>query len=304
MVGRALLNDIPHLALQKGDRLEPSAEIPDIGEPFDAMVVPLAGLPVTFWRPTRETLSRHRNPLFRRSLGITPRRCLVVDALHSLYLGIMLVWCRLFLWTLILDGFWCNSGTQEERVHTSHQLFKADLLRWYPLADKRLRKKLTRVTTITRKMIGNANEQVLKTKAAETYGLLLYLVELGESNFNSISANAQTLCRPGRDFIKLVELFDSQDAQMSVNSIQQCHAALTRHIALTEDFEELLIPKRHLCMHMINQIPTTGNPKKNANWRDESLNKLFKESCQFVSQARFELSVLIRMRSLLQDDVF
>ena len=153
-------------------------------------------------------------------------------------------------------------------------------------------------------MIGNANEQVLKTKAAETYGLLLYLVELGESNFSSISANAQTLGRAGRELIKFVELSDSQDAQMSVNSIQQCHAAITRHIALTKDFEELLIPKRHLCMHMINQIPTTGAPTFFADWRDESLNKLFKQSCQFVSQARFELSVLIRMRSLLQDDVF
>ncbi|CAK0828552.1 unnamed protein product [Prorocentrum cordatum] len=60
--GRALENPIPLLELERDDRLEPCPDLPDVGkfEQLDLSTVKRIAL----WRQSRETLTRHRNPLF------------------------------------------------------------------------------------------------------------------------------------------------------------------------------------------------------------------------------------------------
>eukprot|EP00969_Alexandrium_andersonii_P246987 10915701-Alexandrium_andersonii.AAC.1 len=85
MVDRDMLD----LGLRKGDRLEPNDDLPDIGlyESLDAFP-----RTVLFWRPSRETKVRHRNPLFDGPthadvLGISVLS-LAIDTLHTLNLGV------------------------------------------------------------------------------------------------------------------------------------------------------------------------------------------------------------------------
>ena len=83
--GRCLRSDLELLRLQKGDRLEPSAECPDIGAGFDSM----QRFPVTltFWRKRAQTWVLHRNPLFRGTgIGV---RLFMVNSLHTINLGLL-----------------------------------------------------------------------------------------------------------------------------------------------------------------------------------------------------------------------
>ena len=85
--GRCLARHFPELGLRKGMRLEPSETCPDVGN-VEHLNVPHAGLPLVFWDRSRETIARHRNPLFSRTLGLTIES-LVADEMHTVFLGPM-----------------------------------------------------------------------------------------------------------------------------------------------------------------------------------------------------------------------
>ena len=121
--GRALQADLPHLGLRKGDRLEPHSGVQNIGEGFDSAVVfPFRTL---FWRRSQETWTRHRLPLLDPALGITIDS-LMIDSLHTLYLGPTQVWVAFALWRL----------TRVDAFDVGHQQYN------WPLAVLRIKNEL------------------------------------------------------------------------------------------------------------------------------------------------------------------
>ncbi len=84
------------------------------------------------------------------------------------------------------------------------------------------------------------------------------------------------------------------------DDIKECFRKYCTHMALMVPFH-VFIPKHHLCLHLIYNLPLHGNPMWYANWRDESLNKVLKACCRNVSQRTFEVSLLLRMRELISD---
>ena len=80
--GRRLQTDLADLALDRHDRLEPSAAMPDVAM-FDNMPTPVAA---TFWNSSLDTLTRRRNPLFVSTTGLSIEN-LGIDSLHALSLG-------------------------------------------------------------------------------------------------------------------------------------------------------------------------------------------------------------------------
>ena len=78
--GRSLAGPVEEAGLLKGDRLEPSPSLPDVGDFEGIQSFPAQ---VTFWRPSRSTLLHHRSPLWDRSLGICPVRSIAIDLLHT-----------------------------------------------------------------------------------------------------------------------------------------------------------------------------------------------------------------------------
>ena len=141
--GRALVRDLVcnGVSLKQRDRLEPSYELPDIGEFENASAFPLR---ITFWRPSLETLTRHRNPMFDQEIGITPQRCVVVDVLHAFFLGILLVWCRFAVWKLLLAGAFGYAGTHEG-LSAAILVLRNCLMRFYVRYESSHTEKLTRV---------------------------------------------------------------------------------------------------------------------------------------------------------------
>ena len=84
--GRCLIRDLPELGLLQDDRLEPTPELRDVGA-LEDMCTPCVA---TFWRPSLETVTRHRNPVFGNAWVLTPRN-MTIDLLHGLNLGVMSV---------------------------------------------------------------------------------------------------------------------------------------------------------------------------------------------------------------------
>ena len=101
--GFAVTGAIPELELIVGDRLEATPTMPNVATFFSINEYPAS---VLFWRPSSDTLTRRRNPLFDSSLGITVHRSLTIDVLHDLYLGVMNIFCHFVVWWMIGKHIW------------------------------------------------------------------------------------------------------------------------------------------------------------------------------------------------------
>ena len=97
MVGRGLRQDVhlPMCVLLKGDRLEPSRELPDISK-FEVVPLPLTA---TFWRMTKEDRVLHESPLLHLE-GYT-MDLHAVDALHTWHLGPLSQYVCLVFWFIL-----------------------------------------------------------------------------------------------------------------------------------------------------------------------------------------------------------
>ena len=156
-----------------GDRLEPSAGLADVGA-FEIAPLPLS---VVFWRPSAETSAKHRNPLFVEHLGTGPRDLITVDILHALFLGPMNLFVKIALWNILESGVYGSMGDQQERLANSILALRNALMNFYKRHDRENKgATLTRCSDLTPKMLGTPADQKCKTKGAETWGILLFVI--------------------------------------------------------------------------------------------------------------------------------
>ena len=169
--GRCLVRDLPAWNLRELDRLEPSVEIPDVAQ-FDEHPVPFRA---TFWRASEETATRHRNPLCSQPKYGLALSIFTIDSLHSFYLGPLNGWCRVTLWELIESNAYGIAGTEEEAVRRIILVIRSRLFAWYKRrAAEHPNEELTRLSDLAPKMVGATK---LKTKAAETWGFAIFLLD-------------------------------------------------------------------------------------------------------------------------------
>ena len=291
--GLALSIDIPHMGLQGGDRLEPSPELPDIGA-FRS----LSDFPhkVTFWCRAAETLSRHRNPLLDPALGIT-LRSLTVDTLHTLQLGVMLEWCSACMWDLIEAKVWADFGTVEETIQGTVRVLRLELKAFYRQYKVEHQKSLTKVY-LSRKTLNLTNRR-LRTKAAQTWGMCLFLVSKLRSCAHMLPQGGRLLLA-GEALVDLVHLWESAGRVLTPAQQQAALDLWKGHMRHTKHEERVKTPKRHLMVHLLSRSAFFGNPRWYAVWRDESLNRELKKSCRVVAQSTFEDLLLLRFRERLR----
>ena len=168
--GRALSMDV--CGLMKGDRLEPDPLFRDIGQD------PPANNPVLFWRTKNELGVKHRNPLFHSSTGIDPSRCIALDTLHSLSLGVFQDFLGFLLRAMIHDfNVWEVGGAAELRCSISAARLQAELFEWYRTESKAGRNH-SRVQNFAATMLGNYQKPTRSLHGAETNGMLEFSVHL------------------------------------------------------------------------------------------------------------------------------
>ena len=297
--GRCLVRDVHSLNLRGGDRLEPCAGLLDVGQ-FESLAI---GSLVVFWRTSAETMVRHRCPIFCDELGISPKRNLTVDALHAIYLGVMNVWCKLALWFVLLSGWFGRLENEEETLIVALHCLKHALMHWYKERHRsHPMENLTRVSDFTMKMLGTKDDPKCKTKGAETFGIMLFLLSTLEKYSQHLTPEGRNLQVAGEALARMLEIFKGCDRCVSATDQEQCFRLYKQHVEAMRVFETF-VPKHHIIVHMLDKMSYQGNPVFYATWLDESLNKVLKAACRFTSQSSFELSVLTRMRQILQTEV-
>jgi hypothetical protein len=302
--GYCMKADFAPLGLRKYDRIPPQLCLGfDVLAFRDLTVFPLN---VLFWRQEYETISRHRNPLFNRSCGMEPSRILTQDSLHALFLGVMLVFCRLGVWILIMSGIYGILGGTDERIQLACIMLTNALKRFYRERHEADRdENLTRINALKPKMVGKRDEPILKTKGAETWGLLLFLVETFEKYGAHIVSDVENFSAAeylvaAKELVLMVQVMSRGHCKLARPELDRLMDHWKRFVTLTEHVDELEQPKRHAVSHMVHGAERLGNPHWYACWFDEALNKTLKKCCQFRSQATFEQAVLYHMPGLLQ----
>ena len=128
--GRVVSQDVPELGVRKGWRLEANEACPDPGQ-LDHLSVPPGGLRLLLWGTKVQTMAKHRNPIFARSLGVTPER-LCTDELHALHLGVFQVYILEVLWRMVEANVYAVPATdQETLLELTCLRIKVELDQWY-----------------------------------------------------------------------------------------------------------------------------------------------------------------------------
>ena len=168
-----------------------------------------------FLEGERRDLDSPRNPLLDRAIGITPTRTLTVDALHAFFLGILNIRCRISIWQLISSGSYGDVGNQGENIRIAVIMIRGALLSWYSTYERdHPGETLTRVADLTPSMLGTQNDQKMKTKGAETWGVALFLLSELRLRSRTAGEDGNTLRMAGESLEKIVRIWKRNDWTM------------------------------------------------------------------------------------------
>ena len=160
-----------------------------------------------------------RCPLWDEDLGITPVRVIAYDLLHTMHLGIMQVFAQFALWQVLKSGIWGSlESNQAERERVAIMHLRHELFSWYKEFKA---ERLTRLCDLTPSMLGTAASPKLKSKGAETYGLLLYLLFALDRHSVALGTYAAPLLAAGTALKKYLACCRKSGAQMSVAAEQE-----------------------------------------------------------------------------------
>ena len=199
------LEDFEECRLRKGDRLEPFEGMADVGQ-FETKTPPFTA---RFWRRSEESLTRHLNPLFDGPHALKPSKCLTVDPLHALYLGVMKIWAIAAVWAIL--GSEVFGRLSEETLPSCMLAFRATLFAWY--RERKISypgEDLTQMSDWLPKMIGTRASPKLSSKGAETYGLLLSCVDLLR-RYGAKVPDYHRLLQSGECLMRIIDIWHAHD---------------------------------------------------------------------------------------------
>ena len=160
---------------------------------------------------------------------------------------------------------------------------------------------LTRVSDFTPSMIGTVNNQSLKTKAAEPYGVALFLIKEIEVRGGILKDGDQVkLGQAGSHLVSMIQIWKTSGWKMDRDQSQKVLDHYKIHLQLMRSFD-CFTPKHHVLIHPILDSLIKGNPWSYNEFLDESLNKTLRSTCRHASQMCFEEAVLLKMNELLND---
>ena len=266
--GRAMRADFPELNLLAGDRLEPSSLLDDVGK-LESLTPPYH---VLFWRPSNETICKHRCVLFNVP-GVTLYG-LSLDTLHTMNLGVYKSYCCVAIWCCLeKDVFETGAATADVRIALGVARFREALLSWYKRKHAaNPHESLHRLDDLTVKRLGTAANPRLATKAAETATLLEFARDLCRDHEAKLGDQGTALRTLGDALVQFRELLRSNPRRLSQHQTQELVDLAKRAFVLREYAGIPPTPKWHLMLHIASRARRDGNPAWYATFLDESLN--------------------------------
>ena len=287
--GLALVDDYPPLELKKGDRVEEISGAIDCQDFYGVTVFPVD---ICFWRPSMETVTQHRNPLFSEETGITPLRSTALDWLHVLSLGIFQSFVSFATHRLVRADAWeTNDDNMSSRMVVSMSRLGSALEAWQN-SQARLGRDVT-WCFIKTETFGRHDKPKCMLKGAQTNWYLEYLVDVWlPLRRHLLGDDAGPIFRAGQCLIGLLSLIRRHPVTFPVAAIQEFHDYSFRYLELIESLGLRAKPKDHCLQHMSLRICEQGSPALYANWLDESLNKLLREVSAHAHSSVHDVRVL------------
>ena len=175
--GRVLQVDFPRFGLVKGDRFEPCTHFWDHSQLYTLTAVPAGGLRLLFWRRSRETRCRHRNPMVSEDLGVEPQLFLG-DVLHALFLGVFQhygAWA--FKALVVSNAFGAPVGVKRREFTLA--CFTNLLGDWYSAYERaHPLRAITKIQDINLKMTGTNKKPRLAIKGGECKYIMQFFRDL------------------------------------------------------------------------------------------------------------------------------
>ncbi len=206
------MRPLPHLNLLSGDRLEPSPQLPDI-EAFD--LVSSWPVQATFWRRSSEGGAMHRNPLFDANTGVT-LDIIAVDTLHTLALGVFKTFVAFSFWNLLASNIFSLPAmfNEEEKSQIVALRLQSRLRQFYSQ-----NRHLSQIGDLNVAMFGKKGKPMLHAKAAETEGLLEFMMEVMTENRQKLHKSGEYLAA-GQALIDFRACLQAEPQQMSARGQQ------------------------------------------------------------------------------------
>ena len=155
----------------------------------------------------------------------------------------------------------------DETLENGAMVIRVELKGWYSRRHRaRPEENITRISKFRRKLLGDPSDKKLRTKGAETWGFLLYLLDTLETKLAVAGPGAAALLKAGRALEAMVCVWSSAGPVLTREELQLSYDHWKRFLVLTADMDECLIPKKHLGTHLAANIPRLGNPTRYANW--------------------------------------
>eukprot|EP00971_Amphidinium_carterae_P328429 6460304-Amphidinium_carterae.1 len=172
-MGLRLVASYAPLNLLAGDRWEPSDAVPDWALLFQEGFRPSS---VMFIRPTKQTLLKHRNPLFEVVEGGIPGVC-ALDMMHMFPLGVIGHYVCLVFWQLMKHNLFAKTFTtrsKEEVAIANLEYINLELQMYYKSYQRESGKKASQMD-LKVECFGTMAKPIMHAKAGETMDLLRFL---------------------------------------------------------------------------------------------------------------------------------
>ena len=286
--GRSLREHFPALGLLQGDRLEPSTYLANVGK-LETKPAPCTLL---FWRLGKETVCKHRCPLFSVT-GVT-LLSLSLDILHALNLGVYKAFCCSAIWACIESDVWGDAATTASaRGELGARRVREQLFAWYN-AQKTTRpfETLHELTDLTVGMIGEQNAQSLSTKAAETGTLLGFCRDLVREHQAKLGDRGPYLVAVGDALVTVRDVMKNSPRRMAAHDVQRLVDAAKQAFILRSYAHIPSTPKWHLMLHIVARARHHGNPTSYATFLDEGANGTVADMARNCHRSTWHISLL------------
>ena len=116
----------------------------------------------------------------------------------------------LAVWAVLGSGIYGAVGAGEENLVVATLAFRSALISWYKARHaQNPGENLTRVFDFTKKMIGTEAKPHLKTKGAETFGLMKFLIHTFQVYGCRLGEHWQRLLQAGQALDRIIEIWNS-----------------------------------------------------------------------------------------------
>ncbi|CAE7256188.1 unnamed protein product [Symbiodinium sp. CCMP2592] len=299
--GRCLLKAFQQLGLPKWARLEPSTLLPDVGS-FEQQQSPFSCI---FYVAGEHGRVLHVSPLLQIPGVSLSSWC--IDLLHTWHYGPMSTYLTFALRALLSTDIYKpgNSAVldKEENDKLSLMALKAELWMFYKhrrATDKEWSKKGSEVWNLTLTMLA---EKALKCKAAETHGLLRFVVMTLEKYKTVLEGNENShmfdlLRRAGCAAEAFDQIMNEHSRVFPQDACDALHTRYHRFIQLCSRAGVPFLPKGHLMYHLASQARVKGNPRMYSTYVDESYNGAIAKVCRSVHRRHWAMAVYRKLQML------